>query len=454
MRSEWVERTIGEIAEVVGGGTPSTKDPSNFDGDIPWLTPKDLSRNHPRYVSRGARNLTRKGLETSSARLLPANSVLLTSRAPIGYVAIAANPIATNQGFRSLILKEEYDHEFVYYWLKAHKAELERHASGSTFKELSGSALKQIRIRLPLVKSEQRAIAHILGMLDDKIELNRRMNETLEAMARALFKSWFVDFDPVVVNAIKAGNPIPNKFAKRAAHYRQNPDALHLPEHFICLFPDRFVDSELGPIPEGWEVKTFRNMCLQPQYGYTASANERPVGPKFLRIKDINKTPWINWHEVPYCSISQRQKQKYLLRSGDLVIARIADPGHSALIEEQVEAVFASYLIRFRPADEVYDRYLQYWLRSDPYWQLVKRRQSGSTRGNLNARVLGAFPLVVPDPQVESQFRKTVEKIREQVVANVKEANTLASVRDTLLPKLISGELRVPDVERIVGDHL
>nr|WP_054683382.1 hypothetical protein [Rhodothermus marinus] len=87
--------------------------------------------------------------------------------------------------------------------------------------------------------------------MDDKIELNRRMNETLEAMAQALFKSWFVDFDPVVVNAIRAGNPIPEKFAARAAHYRANPDALGLPEHILRLFPARFVDSELDPIPEG-----------------------------------------------------------------------------------------------------------------------------------------------------------------------------------------------------------
>ncbi|RMG11325.1 MAG: restriction endonuclease subunit S, partial [Deltaproteobacteria bacterium] len=188
MGGEWVERAIGEIADVVGGSTPSTKDPRNFDGDVPWLTPKDLSGPHPRYISRGSRNLSEKGLESCSARLLPKNSVLLSTRAPIGYVAIAANPIATNQGFRSLIVDESYDHEFVYYWLTLNTDELERHASGSTFKELSGTALKGIRLHLPKDKAEQRAIAHILGTLDDKIELNRRMSETLEAMARALFK--------------------------------------------------------------------------------------------------------------------------------------------------------------------------------------------------------------------------------------------------------------------------
>ena len=188
MASKWQEYRIGDIAKIEGGGTPSTADPSNFDGDIPWLTPKDLSHIHDRYVFRGARNLSRKGLENCSARLLPEGTVLLTSRAPIGYLAIAGNPIATNQGFRNLILKPGFNPEFVYYWLKANIDVLERHASGSTFKELSGSALAEIIISVPSL-SEQRAIAHILGTLDDKIELNRKMNETLEQMARAIFKS-------------------------------------------------------------------------------------------------------------------------------------------------------------------------------------------------------------------------------------------------------------------------
>jgi type I restriction enzyme S subunit len=196
MVGEWREYRIGEIADIVGGSTPSTSDPSNFNGDIPWITPKDLSGPHECYVSRGERNLSRKGLESCSAQLLPAGTVLVTSRAPIGYAAIAKNPIATNQGFRNLVPKPGFDSEFLYYWVKAHIEELQRHASGSTFQELTGTALAQIRIRVPPLP-EQRAIAHILGTLDDKIELNRRMSETLEAMARALFKAWFVDFEPV-----------------------------------------------------------------------------------------------------------------------------------------------------------------------------------------------------------------------------------------------------------------
>lgn len=193
MAGEWLEKAIGEIADVIGGSTPPTRDSANFGGQVPWLTPKDLAGPHPRYVERGARNLSEQGLMNCSAQMLPANSVLLSTRAPIGYVAIAANPVTTNQGFRSLVVKPSHHHEFVYYWLMQNVDELERHVSGSTFKELSGSSLKSIRLRLPASSSERRAIAEILGSLDDKIELNRHMSETLEALATTLFHGWFID---------------------------------------------------------------------------------------------------------------------------------------------------------------------------------------------------------------------------------------------------------------------
>lgn len=158
----WHEVSIGDVAEIVGGGTPSTKQAEYFGGDIPWLTPKDLSGPHERYVMRGDRNLTEQGLRHSSATLVPEGTVLLTTRAPVGYVALAAQPMSTNQGFRSLVVRDDYCPEFVYYWLSANTAELERHASGSTFKELSGSALKLIRMNAPS-KEEQRRIASALG---------------------------------------------------------------------------------------------------------------------------------------------------------------------------------------------------------------------------------------------------------------------------------------------------
>ena len=284
--------------------------------------------------------------------------------------------------------------------------------------------LEDIEAALPPLL-EQRAIAHVLGTLDDKIELNRRMNETLEEMARALFKSWFMDFEPVR--------------AKMEGRWRQGESLPGLPAEHYALFPDRLVDSELGEIPEGWEVQTLGELCDKPQYGYTQSAKDEPIGPKFLRITDINKTAWIEWESVPHCEITEEALRKYLLRIGDILIARMADPGHGCMIEEVQNAVFASYLIRFRPTQERYARLLQYWLRSDGYWELVRARGAGTTRTSLNAKVLSGFPVLVPSDSLLDMFGEQADSIRSRVVANTNESSTLARRRDALLPRLVSG---------------
>ncbi|MDD5557141.1 MAG: restriction endonuclease subunit S [bacterium] len=525
MISEWREYRIDDIADVIGGSTPSTKDPSNFDGDIPWLTPKDLSQAHERYVSRGERNLSRQGLANCSAQLLPTHTVLLSSRAPIGYVAIAKNPIATNQGFRNMILKPGYVPEFIYYWLRANTEELERHASGSTFRELSGSALKQIQIRIP-DESNQHAIAHILGTLDDKIELNRRMSETLEAMARALFKSWFVNFDPVrdkaegrlpagrqatpasphpgvwFVYALECDNgsiyighteDVERRFEehrqgkgadwtkrhppRRIAYWEEQPSqsaaiarekklktgsgrewlkaeigrrdllAPGLPQPLADLFPNRLVDSELGEIPEGWEIKKLSDLC-STQYGYTASAVDEPVGPKLLRVKDINKRNWIEWGDVPHCRMDPGAKERYALEVGDLVVARMADPGKSAIIEENVDAVFASYLVRLKTKSLAHSYYLHGFLKSELYAEYAEGARSGSVQANMNAKVIVGANLPVPTPTLMEQSLRVILPLRQRLVSNVREARTLAALRDALLPKLISGELRVREAEQ------
>ena len=312
------------------------------------------------------------------------------------------------------------DPRFCYFLLKS--LDLEQFNVGSGVPTLNRNHVHPLPVFLPPLP-EQRAIAHILGTLDDKIELNRRMNETLEAMARALFKSWFVDFEPV-----------------RAKMEGRDPG---LPKHLADLFPDRFEESELGKIPEGWEVKTLGDLCHKPQYGYTASARDRPIGPKFLRIMDINKRSWIDWVSVPYCEITVDKPDKYRVYKSDILIARMADPGHGIMVEEDQDAVFASYLIRFRPIDKRHARILQYWIRSDGYWDLVRGRSAGTTRVSLNAKDLSGFPLVVPSESLTSKFSKHVSRIRASVVANAAEMQTLTSLRDTLLPKLIAGELRV-----------
>lgn len=179
---EWLDCKISDIGSVVGGATPSTKKPENYEGGtIAWITPKDLSTFSGRYIERGERNITRLGLQSCSTRLLPKGTVLFSSRAPIGYVAIAANEVCTNQGFKSVIPNKNIDPIFLYYLLKYNKEKIEGMGSGTTFKEVSGSTMKNIVVSIPKDKKIQEKIALVLGSLDDKIEKNESINNNLVA---------------------------------------------------------------------------------------------------------------------------------------------------------------------------------------------------------------------------------------------------------------------------------
>ena len=333
--------------------------------------------------------------------------------------------------------KDGIDQRFLFYCM-ASKAFVDFATNGSEGTRMPRAKWEYVsRYKLPVpTLYEQQKISRILGSLDEKIELNRRMNETLEAMAQALFKSWFVDFDPVRT--------------KMEGRWRPSESLPGFPAHLYDHFPDCLVASELGEIPQDWEIKELGDLCHKPQYGYTASANETQIGPKLLRITDINKSAWIDWSLVPYCKISDENVAKYQLHRGDIVIARIADPGHGCMIEENILAVFASYLIRFRPVYMHYSRFLQYWLRSDMYWKVVMQRIAGTTRSNLNAKALGQFPLVVPPISILNIFAAEIDNIRSQILANVNDSRVLANQRDILSPRLLSRDSRIDKAIRQV----
>jgi len=466
MATEWREYRIGEIADIVGGSTPSTADPSNFDGDIPWLTPKDLSNPHGRYVFRGARNLSRKGFKNCSAQLLPEGTVLLTSRAPIGYVALAGNPLATNQGFRNLILKPGFNPEFVYYWLKVHIDVLERHASGSTFKELSGSALAEIKIRVPPFP-EQRAIAHILGTLDDKIELNRRMNETLEQMARAIFKSWFVDFDPVIDNALGAGNPIPSPLADKAARRREllarakseGRDTC-FPKHIAALFPDRFVDSELGPIPAGWRIVRVGDIADCIKGTSYASTDLRESGTALVTLKSFSRGG--GYREDGLKPYAGEFKPEQVVHPGELVVActditQAAEViGRPALVQQddRFETLVASLdvmIIRLRK-DSLPVPFLYCLFMTEGFTDHTYAHSTGTTVLHLAGEAIPSYQLTMPSEACVNQFAEIGKSLLRCAEANSRESRTLAALRDELLPMLVNGEIRVDDANKFLKE--
>ena len=412
----------------------------DYRGKTPRKTPSGVPLITAKIVKDGrimtpTEFIAAEGYDSWMNRGLPEpGDVVMTTEAPLGEIAQLDNrKVALGQRLITLRGKPDVlNNTYLKFAMQAAfvQNQLKARSTGTTVLGISQRELREVKIPLPPL-SEQRRIAHILGTLDQKIELNRQMNETLEAMARAIFKSWFVDFDPV--KAKMEGHKPPYTDTETAA-----------------LFPSAFQESALGKIPMGWSVRTLGDLSHQPQYGYTASAKDEIVGPKFLRITDINKQAWVDWSSVPYCEITDKDIDKYRLYKGDVLIARMADPGHGVVIEENRDAVFASYLIRFRPILDRYAHFLQYWLRSDSYWELVKGREIGTTRASLNAKTLSGFPLVIPPLDIVEIFSSQVSSLRDRVVANTSETETLTQIRDTLLPKLLSGEIRVNDAAEIL----
>lgn len=181
---------ISDIGEVVGGGTPSTANSDFWGGDIPWISPKDLTGYKSVYISHGESFLTKTGLK-SGTKLLPKDTVLFSSRAPIGYVAIASNPICTNQGFKSIICNKEIINPlFLYYYIKGNLDYIKLFGTGATFPEISGAAMRKIKVQIPSLPTQQK-IASILSAYDHLIENNTRRIRLLEQMAENLYKEWF-----------------------------------------------------------------------------------------------------------------------------------------------------------------------------------------------------------------------------------------------------------------------
>ena len=185
---------ISEIGKIVSGATPKTSIPENYGGNIAWITPADLSGYQEKYISRGARNITQAGYDSCSAQLMPAGTVLFSSRAPIGYVAIAQNPICTNQGFKSIVPNDSVDSEFLYYQLKYLRKQIQEIGSGTTFKEISAKTLGEVRIVVPSISEQKRIVTRIeelFSELDNGVETLRKTKQQLAVYRQAVLKESF-----------------------------------------------------------------------------------------------------------------------------------------------------------------------------------------------------------------------------------------------------------------------
>ena len=300
------------------------------------------------------------------------------------------------------------NHErFIAYLLES--LDLAALVSSAAVPGINRNHLHPLQVRVPDLYLQE-TIAATLGAFDDLIQNNRRRIEVLEGMARLLYREWFVRF--------------------------------RYPGHEGV----ELVDSDLGPIPEGWEVARLSDL-VSTQYGYTESANPDPVGPRYLRGMDMNKTSFIDWSTVPFCPISEPDRQKFAVQLGDVFVIRMADPGKVGICEREIDAVFASYLVRLRPTDgRITQYYLFFTLSDDAYQGWVTGASTGATRKSVSAKVMTEPYVVVPCPGVLEEFDDSVHPVR-RLMNNLLEQNAvLREARDLLLPRLVSGELDVSEL--------
>ena len=325
--------------------------------------------------------------------------------------------------------EEELRRDFLYYYLTSNSGQesLCSILSGSAQPKFNKTDLRRLFIPIPPLL-EQRAIAHILGTLDDKIELNRRMNETLEAMARALFKSWFVDFDPVRAKVEGRDTGLPKDLAD--------------------LFPDSFEDSELGEIPKGWTIAPLPNVIdVNPS---------RPLRKGSLSpYLDMANMP-IRGH-TPDTVVDRPFGSGMRFMNGDTLVARITpclENGKTAYVdfleEGQVGWGSTEYIV-LSPKHPIPPEFAYCLARSTEFREFAIQSMTGSSgRQRVPAESLSHFQVVVAPDTIAKMFGNAIAPLFTRVSIAADESRALAALRDTLLPKLISGDLRIKDAERFV----
>ena len=418
---EFINVKLSDIGEVVGGATPSTKNPDNYDGNIAWITPKDLAGYNKVYISKGERNITEMGFKSCSTKILPKNSVLFSSRAPIGYVAISENDLCTNQGFKSIIPNNKIDYKFLYYLLKHNKNYIASKGSGSTFKEVSGSVMKGIELSIPKNIHDQKKISKILFDIDKKIELNNEINNNLQELINNIFISKFVNY---------------------------------------YGYTGEYETTEIGDIPSNWKVDNLGNVIsFSNGYGWNANEmleNNQPDTYKVFKMGNIkigggiNKEKTRSWILKEKCS----GLEQFLSKKGDILMCMTdmkssENPllGHTALIDCDDEFVINQRVGIIRCDKDIRWPYI-YTMTNLPFFiNNIRSKAHSGVQVNLTTSGICDTKVLIPDKDSLEEFYKNVTPMYEEMFILNNEIEKLEQLRDTLLPKLMNGEIDLDNIE-------
>ncbi len=407
MKCKWEKRVLSEVIQIISGGTPKRAVPEYWGKDIPWISIQDINNVNGRYIRKTEEAITEEGYENSSTNILEKGDIIISARGTVGKLAMISQPMAFNQscyGIRSQ--EEKLNPGYLFYYLKNNIEFVQRKGHGSVFNTITRNTFKTIDIHLPPLQ-EQKAIANTLSAIDDKIELNNKINQNLEAQAQAIFKSWFIDFEP---------------------------------------FQDgEFVESELGMIPKGWEVGELGNSKLGK---LITSGIEDYNGQKiYLATADVSETKIINNDTL--ITIKDRPSRANMQpRPNTIWFAKMKDSRKLILVDKLDYVLQNNYIFSTGFAGiqctELSIYYLWTYIQSKLFDIKKNSLCTGTTMQAINNENINKIKILIPEKTILEKFNKIVGPMY-QIIINTREQNTrLAELRDTLLPKLISGEIRIP----------
>ncbi|GIW60631.1 MAG: hypothetical protein KatS3mg087_1697 [Patescibacteria group bacterium] len=426
MVSEWPTELVGNIS-------------TNFDSQRIPLSSREREKRRGSYPYYGATGI----MDYVDDYLFEGLHVLIAEDGSVEredgtpFVQLVDGKFWVNNHAHVLRANSDSDTRFLFYALSSIR--ISPFLSGSVQPKLTQQNLNRIPIPWP-PEAERHAIAHILGTLDDKIELNRRMSETLEQIARALFKAWFVDFEPVR--------------AKMEGRWKRGQSLPGLPAHLYDLFPDRLAPSELGEIPEGWEVAQIGDVLAELVSGGRPKGGAVEAGVPSVGAENViglGKYDFSKEKYIPREFFEELQRKGAAVRPGDILLYKDgAQIGRKTYFDcgfPHTECAVNEHVFILRARHPRYQRYLFFWLDQDCMTQEIRSLNSNSAQPGINQQGVRSLPCLIPSVPVLDAFDQFLRPLTDRLFSACLESRTLAALRDALLPKLISGELRVKDAE-------
>jgi len=403
---DWGVKKISEFCNIVMGQSPPSSSYNFKKEGLPFFQGrKDFGMKYP----------IKSVWCSEPSRIANAGDVLLSVRAPIGDVNIAVEKCCIGRGVSALSMREK-NKGFLYYLIVHNRQRLKQifESEGTVFGCITKAGLRDFEVALPEQESEQKAIAKILSDLDSKIELNNQMNKTLEAIGQALFKRWFVDFE------------FPNENGKP---YKSSGG--------------KMIDSELGKIPEGWTITKLGDIGAFKN-GINYLRNETGDTDFFItNVRDIANNKLLLKNSLDKIKINASKAKDYLLQEKDILIARSASPGEISLVLGDLEKViYSGFSIRYRlnePNNYLYIFYIMQGLKRN-----LQNYSIGTTLQSVNQETLRNIKFIWPSDEALKEFNKISKKILEKTLNNLMQNRELSQIRDSLLPRLMSGKIRIP----------